>query len=143
MRNWPNKSMSGARIWDAASGQELITLKGHGAMLNSAEFSPDGDLARAFEMSVAQADNVADRLRREADHVAEKAKLLADRKETIERHQDLTTKEEEAKRRYSLAQQDWREQWRAIGIGRALSGSSSARSSSGSERAGLLRAAHG
>jgi WD40 repeat protein len=32
------------RLWDAASGQELRDLKGHGARVNSVAFSPDGRL---------------------------------------------------------------------------------------------------
>lgn len=80
------------------------------------EFLPSGDLARAYETSVAQADNVADRLRREADHVAVKAKLIADRQETVERRADLTRKQEQAQNRHDLAQQEWLEQWQPLGI---------------------------
>ena len=31
-----------ARLWDAASGQELQVLRGHEDSVNSAQFSPDG-----------------------------------------------------------------------------------------------------
>jgi WD40 repeat protein len=31
-----------ARLWDAASGQELAVLRGHEAGVGSAAFSPDG-----------------------------------------------------------------------------------------------------
>ncbi len=31
-----------AKVWDAASGKELLTLKGHGAQVRSVAFSPDG-----------------------------------------------------------------------------------------------------
>ena len=30
------------KLWDAATGQELLTLKGHTASVNSVAFSPDG-----------------------------------------------------------------------------------------------------
>src|SRR5262249_7740962 len=30
------------RVWDARTGQELITLRGHSRRVNSASFSPDG-----------------------------------------------------------------------------------------------------
>lgn len=30
------------KVWDAEKGQELLTLKGHSASVNSACFSPDG-----------------------------------------------------------------------------------------------------
>jgi chromosome segregation ATPase len=42
-------------------------------------FPGQATLAGAFEVSVARADETADRLRREADRVAEKARLLAER----------------------------------------------------------------
>ena len=42
-----------------------------------AEFAPEGTLSLAYEQSVARGDAVADRLRREADRVAQKAELLA------------------------------------------------------------------
>ena len=31
-----------AKVWDAESGAELLTLKGHAAQVTSASFSPDG-----------------------------------------------------------------------------------------------------
>jgi WD40 repeat protein len=31
-----------ARVWDAKSGAEVVTLKGHTGVVNSASFSPDG-----------------------------------------------------------------------------------------------------
>jgi WD40 repeat protein len=31
-----------ARVWDASSGAELLTLKGHTGTVSSASFSPDG-----------------------------------------------------------------------------------------------------
>ena len=33
-----------ARIWDAESGQELVTLSGHTGSVYSAVYSPDGAL---------------------------------------------------------------------------------------------------
>jgi WD40 repeat protein len=33
-----------ARIWDATSGQQLLTLQGHTAQVRSAAFNPDGTL---------------------------------------------------------------------------------------------------
>ena len=47
----------------------------HTAFIN--EFAPTGTLASAYESSVAHGDILADRLRREADQVAQKAELLA------------------------------------------------------------------
>lgn len=31
-----------AKVWDAATGQQLLTLKGHTGMVRSVAFSPDG-----------------------------------------------------------------------------------------------------
>ena len=31
-----------AKIWDASTGEEILTLKGHTDWVNSADFSPDG-----------------------------------------------------------------------------------------------------
>jgi WD40 repeat protein len=31
-----------AKVWDSASGKELLTLKGHGSVVRSVAFSPDG-----------------------------------------------------------------------------------------------------
>ena len=36
------RGMDDARVWDAKSGAELVTLKGHKNLLQSASFSPDG-----------------------------------------------------------------------------------------------------
>ena len=30
------------KVWDAQTGQELLTLKGHTGIVNSVAFSPDG-----------------------------------------------------------------------------------------------------
>jgi WD40 repeat protein len=35
-------SLDGARLWNAASGRELLTLKEHNGWVTSAAFSPDG-----------------------------------------------------------------------------------------------------
>ena len=43
-----------ARLWDAASGRELLVLKGHGAAVSSVAFSPDG-----ARIATASNDNTA------------------------------------------------------------------------------------
>ena len=44
-----------ARVWDAASGQPVATLRGHTDMVNSAAFSPDGQrVVTASEDKTAQ-----------------------------------------------------------------------------------------
>ena len=48
-------------------------------------------LAQAFEVSVARADDIADRLRRDADLVAQKAQLLSDQSRQQQTHEALQT----------------------------------------------------
>ena len=43
-----------ARVWDAATGAEVLTLKGHAGAVTAASFSPDG-----FRILTASADNTA------------------------------------------------------------------------------------
>lgn len=38
----PDKKPGEAKVWDAATGQELLTLNGHTAPVSSVTFSPDG-----------------------------------------------------------------------------------------------------
>ena len=80
------------------------------------EFAPGGDLSQAYQASVEAADAVADRLRREADRVAKKAKLTTDR-------QDGVRQLSESKKQLSLAQGQqerlralWHDQWTEPGI---------------------------
>jgi uncharacterized protein YhaN len=75
-----------------------------------------GILADAYELSVQRADEVADRLRREADRVATKAKLLADQqtgKALVER---LKKQLEEATRELGEANGAWAALWEPAGI---------------------------
>ena len=52
---------------------------------------PAGSLGEAYPRSVVAADEVADRLRREADRVATKAKLQSDLDQRIQRIQEIET----------------------------------------------------
>ena len=80
------------------------------------EISPGTDLAHSFQTSVEAADGLADRLRREADHVAAKAKLTSDR-------QDLDRQLAEQAKQLVLAekvgeglQTKWRDQWTDLNV---------------------------
>ena len=82
----------------------------------AASFDPEDELPRAYEKSVAHADEVSDRLRREADRVAQYASLAA-RQAAIK--QNLANSEEIRKQlssRLSALESDWSKQWEKAGI---------------------------
>jgi uncharacterized protein YhaN len=81
-----------------------------------AEFAAGSGLAPAYESSVARADNVADRLRREADHVAKKARLIADRQSLTQQRQSAAVNREQAIARCHQTDERWRDQWRPLAI---------------------------
>jgi len=80
------------------------------------QFAPDRDLAAAFEESVRQADQLADRLRREAEQVATKAKLLAEREKLHERLAAAASTIESAASRLAENNQRWQQLWQPLGI---------------------------
>lgn len=77
---------------------------------------PVDDLAEAFEASVQTSDEIADRLRREADQVAARARCLADR----ERCEDQLAKErrqiERIESQLRSTRHDWSTLWQPLGI---------------------------
>lgn len=76
-----------------------------------ARWAPGGDLAQAFRASLEKADTVVDRLRREADRVAEQACLTADvhdRRQQLERERASL---EIAQRHAEHLQAAWRDLW--------------------------------
>ena len=81
-----------------------------------AHFPADGDLAAAYAQAVREADDRADRLRREAGRVAVRAGLLSGR-EALELQLSTFQKEHEsAVRQHDQAQLAWRECWQPLGI---------------------------
>lgn len=81
-----------------------------------AEFQPADDLAGAYELSVQYADEFADRLRREADRVANKATLLADRETRNNQCVRLKDMAKTAEVELVKIEQEWFVIWEAIGI---------------------------
>lgn len=80
------------------------------------EFDPDHPLAEAYEKSVLDADDVADRLRRQADRVARKAELLAQRKREDLRGTELADRLAGLQLERASLQVAWVDVWRPCGI---------------------------
>jgi uncharacterized protein YhaN len=74
------------------------------------------DLADAFSQSVRQADEVADRLRREADRVAARATLLAQRQMCLEDLSKLSAAKQTAAEARDSVALEWQSLWRPLGI---------------------------
>jgi uncharacterized protein YhaN len=79
-------------------------------------FDPEAPLPDAFEKSVRQADVVADRLRREADRVAQKNTWLADLKTVTDEIQAKVDERDNLLREESDVNEEWCAQWAAAGI---------------------------
>ncbi|MFP4572865.1 MAG: AAA family ATPase [Desulfobacterales bacterium] len=65
----------------------------------------------AFEQHVKTSDEIADRLRREADRVAEHARLRADLEAAIQKKQDLAAQQEKAEKEREKQSNQWRRLW--------------------------------
>ncbi|RLB84789.1 MAG: hypothetical protein DRH26_18885, partial [Deltaproteobacteria bacterium] len=80
------------------------------------QFSQAADLCSAFENSVTSADEIADRLRREADRVATLAKLLSDKsdieKKLLTQQNAKTLHEKE----HDKIADSWAQKWSSAGI---------------------------
>jgi len=74
------------------------------------------DLAEAFTRSVAKADELADRLRREADRVAKRAHLLAQSTATEHELRLMEERYQAASDRLGQLQQAWAAAWQPAGI---------------------------
>ena len=68
-------------------------------------------LSEAFENCVRKADEIADRLRREADRVAAKAKLLADQTSNNKERDRLKTDIDVAEKAYQKLVKEWMQIW--------------------------------
>ncbi|MCK4445748.1 MAG: AAA family ATPase [Candidatus Marinimicrobia bacterium] len=77
---------------------------------------PDTDLPEAFEISMENADNIADRLRREADRVANKAKLIAERQVLINKSNKEKDSLDKLKMQLKSAEKNWFKEWKTVGI---------------------------
>jgi uncharacterized protein YhaN len=80
------------------------------------EFAAGGDLNQAFRASIELADRLADRLRREAGRVAEKAQLTANLQRTGSDLAQARDRLEAAQQQFAQVQQQWQSQWAPAGI---------------------------
>jgi len=80
------------------------------------QFSPLQTLPDAYQRSVEEADRVADTLRHDADRVATKAKLKADRDQRDRTCKALNTDIESAREALKDVQEDWKAQWTPLNL---------------------------
>ncbi len=81
-----------------------------------AKRAPAGDLAEAYARSVYEADEVGDRLRREAKRAADLAKRTADRDKLSKASEDEQRRLNEATEQRETCLRQWRDVWRPLGI---------------------------
>ncbi|NQU21312.1 MAG: AAA family ATPase, partial [Candidatus Nealsonbacteria bacterium] len=81
-----------------------------------AKFSPGLDLAAAYGQAVREADDLADRLRRESERVATKAGLEAERSRITQEIDALQQRADEAGEERQRAEQAWVQCWQPLGI---------------------------
>ncbi|MCH8961562.1 MAG: RsmD family RNA methyltransferase [Bacteroidetes bacterium] len=74
------------------------------------------DLWRTYEMSVQQADVIADRLRAEADRITRSAALLAERAKLDEKNRGFNVQLRDVQAKHDQTLGSWRELWKALGI---------------------------
>lgn len=91
-------------------------LQGENIEEESRAYDPERDLAGAYEASVEQADETADRLRREAARVAEYAALLVQGEKVKEEIASLAAERDEAQRSMARTTEEWIAAWRPAGI---------------------------
>ncbi len=80
------------------------------------EFASQKKLHIAYEESVNNADDISDRLRREADRVAKKAHLLSEISSFEEEKERLQSEKEQLNRQFHNLQEDWEKTWSRANI---------------------------
>ena len=81
-----------------------------------AELAPGGHLAEAYEASVRAADTVVDRLRREAQRVALKARLIAEKEAQSGRRADLGVQLQTAEDACRQLAREWHALWQPLQV---------------------------
>lgn len=110
--------LANSRQW-RQKGWELITsewIRGESDKDKLKEFASEKPLHIAYEESVNRADDIADRLRREADRVAKKAHLDSEIKKIKEEKDKLSAEKENSNKQLSSLQAEWRDVWTPANI---------------------------
>jgi uncharacterized protein YhaN len=82
----------------------------------AAAFDPKDDLPKAYEKSVVQSDDVADRLRREADRVAQNAHFIAQQTAIRETLADIEENRRKFNDQLAETELEWKGHWEPAGI---------------------------
>lgn len=101
LKSWKDKPLEGTV--DAENLQTQVS-----EYLNTTNNS---DLSAAYENSLSKSDTVADRLRHEADHVAQKIQLTAQLQKLRSHVSDAQTKLQEREQRLARLRESWHELW--------------------------------
>jgi uncharacterized protein YhaN len=91
-------------------------LDGSDVQQEAQALDPDRGLPDAYECLVGQADDVADRLRREADRVASHAQAMAERTRVAEREMALAAQGNEQAAASQALQSEWDAIWAPVGV---------------------------
>ena len=78
--------------------------------------TPGQPLPQAFEISLRQADDIADQLRKEADKSAQRALLLLDKEQAERQAQQIHQRLEDIHNAFRSTQDAWQQEWKAAGI---------------------------
>lgn len=84
--------------------------------LDAEPLNSRADLVADYELDVRQADDLADRLRREADRVAQLAQRESERRRAADQAANLAERHAEARSRRDAAQESWNALWSPAGI---------------------------
>jgi uncharacterized protein YhaN len=80
------------------------------------QYPTSDDLSAAFRQSISQTDTIADRLRREADRVAQQAKYLADLQQSTSNLTLARTERQQVEQERARIERDWQAQWKEAAI---------------------------
>ena len=115
----PTETELGSRRDDRSKGWRLVRrawLEGDDVTADALLFDGDRDLPTALEYRVEQADDLADRLRREADRVATKASLEAQKARLLSHIDDLHLQRERLAPKRQQADDKWAATWAPLAI---------------------------